>query len=220
MKKCIFFACRMIEQEIRSLIKEVDFPYPIYFIPPNLHATPEKLQEYLQNAIDNTENVDAIIISVGRCGNSTIGLKASTADLILPRCDDCIDILLSKGKLAQRVRPEKGCFLTESWVKNTDDLDVNMDKLTEKYGEFEAKSLIRTMYYGYKYFYIIDTGLYDMTGVADYILPTAELIDADIKILPGHYNTLRKMMSLDFDDDFIVVPKGGFVTENDFNISL
>ena len=44
--KTVLFACRMIEQEIKTFSQEENFPYPIYFMPPNLHADPDLLREY------------------------------------------------------------------------------------------------------------------------------------------------------------------------------
>lgn len=214
--KSVLLACRMIEQEINVFLQEGDFPYPVYFIPPNLHSDPEKLREYLQNTIDSFTNVDRIILSVCQCGNGTVGLKATTAQLVLPRCSDCIDLLLSEESLSQLERPSKGCFFTESWVKYTKDESFSLEKLQEKYGEYEGKMLMRNMFYGYKYFYLIDTGFYDMSKVADEILPQAEVIDVDIKVIPGRCGTLRKMIGCDFDSDFLVIPKGGTISETDF----
>lgn len=214
--KSVLLACRMIEQEIKAFLDEEDFPYPVYFIPPNLHSDPDMLREYLQNTIDSFTNVDRIILSVCQCGNGTVGLRATTAQLVLPQCSDCIDLLLSEESLSQLQRPAKGCFLTESWVKYTKDDSLSLEKLQEKYGAYEGKMLLRTMYYGYKYFYLIDTGFYNISKVADEILPKAEVLDVDIKVIPGKCGTLRKMISCKFDSDFLIIPKGDVIKESDF----
>lgn len=216
MKNCIFVACPMIEKEVEFVLKTDGFPYPVIFLPPDLHKGPEELHKYLQAFIDRTRNVDTIMLSVARCGNSTVGLKATTANLVIPKCDDCIDLLLSTQGFHSLKRPERSCFFTESWLKYMGDFEFSFAALMEHYGEGSAVDVARTMFQGLHDFYVVDTGVFPVPPVKDYIRPLAKVIGAEIKVIPGSFWVLRKMMSMEIDDDFIVIPRGNIVREQDF----
>ena len=76
MKKYMMIACEIIEDEIRAIMEQHELSYPILFLPPDLHQLPQKLNEYLQDLINRIDNVDYLILPMGRCGNGTIGLKS------------------------------------------------------------------------------------------------------------------------------------------------
>jgi electron transfer flavoprotein alpha subunit len=100
-------ACYSIKNELMSAVKESGFP--IHFVPRDLHLFPEKLKRYLQDMIDSMENVDYILLPMGRCGNGTIGLLSEKASLVLPKCGDCIDLIISKDD-AKAERPKYSFF--------------------------------------------------------------------------------------------------------------
>lgn len=218
MKNYFVISCHMIENELLSLMEKHHVSWPIYFIPPDLHGDMDKLRDYLQNIIDSIKNVDGIVLTISRCGNATVGLKASSAPLILPRGADCIDLLLSEQHLEERKRPEKSIYLTESWVVNTESTDFSFPKLCEKYGEETAETIMKSMYENYKYYYILDTGTFDTELLAEYIAPQAEMLEMEIKTVPCRCGALEKLVKGEFDDDFLIVPRGETIRETDFLI--
>lgn len=62
-----------------------------------------------------------------------------------------------------------------------------------------------------KDFYIIDTGTYNTKEVEEYIRPLVNVLDGQILSVKGTYGVLRKIARQQFDDDFLIVPKGGEV---------
>ena len=218
MKNYFVISCHMIENELLSLMEKHHVSWPVYFIPPDLHGDMDKLRDYLQNIIDSIKNVDGIVLTISRCGNATVGLKASSAPLILPRCADCVDLLLSEQHLEERKRPEKSIYLTESWVVNTESTDFSFPKLCEKYGEETAETIMKSMYENYKYYYILDTGTFDTELLAEYIAPQAEMLEMEIKTTACRCGALEKLVKGEFDDDFLIVPRGETIRETDFLI--
>ena len=77
------------------ILAEHKLDTPVYFLPRRLHADPKELAEYLQNTIDSFDNVDRILICVSGCGGGTAKLRATTAELVIPKTRDCLDLLLS-----------------------------------------------------------------------------------------------------------------------------
>lgn len=218
MQNYVVISCHMIENELMELMAENNVSWPVYFIPPDLHGDMDKLRNYLQNIIDNVRNVDAVILTISRCGNATVGLEATSADLILPRCADCIDLLLSEDKLENRKRPMRSIFMTESWVTAMENTEYSYEHLCECHGEETAEAILKAMYDKYQYYCLVDTGVYDTDLVKEYITPKAEMLGMEIKKLPGCCGALKKLVRGEFDDDFLIVPKGERIYEGDFLI--
>ena len=214
-KTYLMLACPILRDEIMMAAAQTAVKFPILFIPTDLHQTPEKLKAYLQNAIDNLFHVDVIILPMGRCGNGTLGLKSDRATIVLPKCDDCISLILSKESF-QVERPKYTYFLTDGWLREKGAINNEYDRTREKYGEEKAKMVMDMLYGSYKYFSLMDTGTYDLATAKEKVRPLAELVQLEINSLPGYCGVLKKMMRLEFDENFIIVPAGEEVKEEHF----
>ncbi len=73
--------------------------YPVIWISSDYHNNPEKLKVKLQSEIDQVQDADKILLGYGCCGNAIVDLKATTADLLFFKADDCIEILLTRPTL-------------------------------------------------------------------------------------------------------------------------
>ena len=105
--KQVILSCPTLKKEILHLIEELNLDTPVYFLPKRLHSNPQELAEYLQNTIDSFANVDRILICVSGCGGGTAKLRATTAELVIPKTRDCVDILLSKTDIKSINRAPK-----------------------------------------------------------------------------------------------------------------
>ena len=211
MTKYLMVTCEILKDEINEILKDKPVSYPIIYLPPDLHTFPEKLNQYLQDMLDRVENVDYILLPMGRCGNGTLGLKSKSASLVLPRCEDCVNLLLSDENLSVE-RPQCSMFFTAGWLRNATSANNEYSRTIEKYGKEKADMVMNMMYSGYKYFTVIDTGAYDKAAVINTLRPLAEVVDVEINEKPGRYGVLRKMLRLDFDNNFVIVPPGERVT--------
>ena len=119
--------------ELKAALAAASSDAVAYFIPRRLHSDPKELHEYLQDMIDHFHNVDKIVLCVSGCGGGTAGLRASSAELIVPRTRDCLDVLLSGESLAALERDISGVYFTESWMECTKESEIDLDKLTEKW---------------------------------------------------------------------------------------
>ncbi len=213
MKNYLMLACTIIQDEVRAAPDKGNFP--ILFIPPDLHLIPDKLREYLQDLIDRIDNVDAILMPMGRCGNGTIGLHSKTAAIILPRCGDCIDLMLSKENLSAE-RPTHTYFLTAGWLREKNAINREYEATVEKYGREKADMVMGMIYANYRSFGFINTGTYDLAPAREKIRPLAESVGVEISEMEGKCSVLHKMMRLEFDDNFVIVPPGEIVGEAHF----
>jgi hypothetical protein len=209
-------ACRNIENELLAAMKAAGSGFPVLFIPRETHLLSDKLRAYLQGLIDSLENVDHILLPMGRCGNGTLGLVSKKASLVLPRCNDCIDLLLSGGHLKPE-RPRHAYFLTAGWLGSPSSIDTEYSYSVNKYGDTTGKEIIRMIYQNYRYFTFVDTNSYDLEAAKEKIMPLAGTAGMEINSMDGPCGVLQKMARLEFDGNFAVIPPGEAVSEAHFS---
>lgn len=93
-----------------------------------------------------------------------------------------------------------------------------MDKIIRSRDEKEGKAFLRKLYKGFEHFYIIDTGVYEIEPVREYLEKLRKILDGQIDIIPGKYGILRKIADDDFDEDFLILKKGETVSESYFTL--
>ncbi len=207
--KQVILSCPTLKKEIQHLLEEYNLDTPVYFLPRRLHSDPKELAEYLQNTIDSFYNVDRILICVSGCGGGTAKLKATTAELVIPKTRDCVDLLLSGDDLKSISRAKNGIFMTESWLDFMRNSELNLDRQIAEKGKEEGEAWLRKMFKGFEHFYIVDTGVYDTKAVEAELRPLVDVLDGTIETVPGKYGLLRKLITGDIDDNFRVIPKEG-----------
>ncbi len=206
MKNRVIIACRTLEREIQAAMRETGNSCLVYFLPLKFHVAPKEMAVELQRIIDSLENVDEVLVCVSGCGGSTKNLKATTADIIIPKTRDCIDILLSDstGKIN---RDKNGIFFTDNWLTFFKESPMAFEKLVKEYGKEEAKEKFRQIYKGFEHFYIVDTGTYNVEEVKGYLKPLVDLLDGEITVIKGKYEILKKMIAGQMDDGFRLIKK-------------
>lgn len=204
--KRVILSCPTLKRELEALLQDKKADTNIIYLPSELHSSPRNLHAFLQTMIDmQPKDVQQILLCVSGCGGATKGLTATTAELVIPKTMDCIDVLLSGSGIS---RNAKGIFLTESWMQFFKASVLDYGTMVRKCGKDRAEERLKTIYRGFEHFYIIDTGTYDVATVSDYIRPLVELLDGTLDIISGNYHILRKIVSGCIDEDFQVVPKG------------
>lgn len=173
----------------------------------------ETLQQIIDDNGSNQTPADEIVICVSGCGKATCNLTASSCNLVVPRTMDCIDILLSGSNTP---RPRGAIFLTASWMKFMQASSICHEKLISKHGYEKASEKLRTIYKGFTDFYIIDTGTYDIRTVENYISPLIDILAGQTIKIPGRYQILEKLLSGNYDEDIIQIPKGNTLLITEF----
>ena len=134
--KRTLIACSMMEDEINSTLNQLNISIPIVWIDRGFHNTPEKLKQELQNQIDQLQNQDEILLAFGLCGNGTEGLCSQNTKLILPRFDDCINMLLCTGQRSSRALTQAdSLYLTRGWTLDKESILQQYDLIREQYDE-------------------------------------------------------------------------------------
>jgi len=213
-KKYMMIACQNIQDEITDTMRNAGLNYPVLYLAAGTHDTPDKMRATLQTMIDSLTGIDYLILPMGRCGNATVGLKSNRFSLVLPKCEDCINLVLSKDSLKVN-RPKGTFFFTDGWLRSSMSARKEYDRTVKKYGEEQADLVMNMIYGGYQHFALLDTGLYDLDRAKSQLEPLAKVVSVDFPIIPSPYGVLKKMVKLEFENDnFVVIPPGKTVNED------
>ncbi|MCG0276677.1 MAG: DUF1638 domain-containing protein [Thermosediminibacteraceae bacterium] len=205
--KNIVIACEAIYDELNLAINETRSEYPVIWIDSEYHSNPDRLRLKLQQEIDSQKNVDNIILAYGFCGNAILGLTASTANLIFPKTDDCISMLLSKpGGKCRRV---KGAYyLTRGWINSPRSLTMEYKNAVKRYGEERTKRIFQLMLKNYNKLMLIDTGAYNVADCWKEAQKLAGALGLELFIEKGDLYLLKRMLTGPYDDQFCIINRG------------
>ncbi|MCR4435237.1 MAG: DUF1638 domain-containing protein [Clostridiales bacterium] len=211
--KSLIISCRTIKAEVDKVIEETGCNYPVLYVESGLHNEPEKLKSVLGELLFRTSNVEQVLLVMGYCGNSVMGLKPENFRLIIPRADDCITMLLGSSKRRKEVQNEAATyFFSRGWLDYWEDMEKTMfdeiRRTEEKYGKERANRFMRLAFKHYKRMGVIDTGDFDLEKMMVKARQHAEMMGLNCEVIPGTLNFLRKFLTGPWDDDFIIINPG------------
>jgi len=195
----------------------VDVPHEVLDF--GLHLRPGDLRESLQRKIEEaSQGADVLLLGYGLCSMAVVGLRATTAHLVIPRVDDCIALFLgSCDAYREQARKEPGTYyLTKGWIEVGDSPFSEFQRLVEKYGEAKAERMVRLMLKNYTRLGFINTGQYEIERFREYAQTTARKFDLRFEELDGSPALVKKMVFGPWDDEFLVVAPGETVQYTDF----
>lgn len=213
--KTIVVACNTLRNELETAIANTQCPYPVYWIESGLHQYPARLKDRIQEEMDNFSNIYTLLLVFGYCGNSVLGLTPPSFDLVFPRVDDCITLLLGSVEARKEIERLGSYFLTEGWLEHENNLWKEYQYTLEKYGEDRGKRLFALMLKHYTNLVIIDTGCYDIGRFRKRAEEIASHLGLSLETVPGTTRYLEKLLTGPHDREFIRIPPGKTVTLND-----
>jgi hypothetical protein len=205
-------ACATVVEEMRPLLPP-DVPYEVLDF--GLHLRPQDLKRVLQDKIDDaSRQADVVILGYGLCSMAVIGLRATTATLVVSRSDDCIAIFLgSCSAYKQQTSTEPGTYyLTKGWIEVGDSPFSEYEKLVAKYGEAKAMRMLKLTLNNYTRLAFINTGQYNLEEYRDYARRNSEKFGLRYEEIDGSPALVQKMIFGPWDDEFVVVPPGETIT--------
>ncbi|ADG83460.1 hypothetical protein Tfer_1304 [Thermincola ferriacetica] len=208
-------ACETLLDELNLAIRETGCQYPVIWVESEYHIDPNELRKRLQKEIDALTNVDNILFAYGCCGNGLVGLKASTANLIIPKTDDCISMVLSEpGKIFERRK--ETYFLTKGWMESSKGLLNEYWHTLKRYGEKRAKKIFALMLKHYHHLMLIDTKAYNLEEWLNKARELAQNTHLELAVTEGGIWFLKKLLTGPYDENFCVVKKGETVNIGHF----
>ena len=150
-------ACRVFEKEIHEMLGDAH-EHALIMLDFGYHRRPLILQQKLQEIIDSAKGVDAILLLYGRCGG-VLNLKARSAPVVIPRVNDCFDLMLGCRERFSIFSDEPGTyFLSNGWVQKDGTPYEKADKMKRRLGRLDIK-IMEDIYSGYRRIFFVRTGI-------------------------------------------------------------
>jgi hypothetical protein len=155
-------ACDVLTREVCTLIAGSPHVFDVEFTEKDSHNNSDNLRRIIQEKIDRSvgKKYDSILLAYGLCGNSTAGLEAKDAQVVLPRAHDCCTLFLGskeRFRLHFQHNPSQP-FSSPGYMERSDVLfhdgqggkEMEKDPVyleyVQKYGEDNAKYVWETMH--------------------------------------------------------------------------
>jgi hypothetical protein len=221
----VVLACRVFQNSLENLIPH-DLANQVTFFDYALHRVPRNLQRTIQSAIDSIEQPSLIILGYGLCGNGLHNIRAGAHTLLIPRTDDCIAILLGSYQAYRREFDNEPAtyYLSKGWLEGGSTPLMEYQENIEKYGEKKAAWLMDYQYHNYKRLALIVQDLQELEKYRPAAMEVAKYCERwglRYDEITGTDTMLRQLFEIAIGldqagDEFLVVPPGGVLTQNQF----
>lgn len=215
----MIIACKTIEQELLAAMERVGCQDPVMWLESGLHNWPDKLRSRIQELLDGCEGADSVLLAMSFCGNSVVGLKTHDFQLVIPRSDDCITLIL--GSHARRQAVKATFFLTEGWLRGEMNLWKEYQVCLERYGEKRGKRIFSALLAHYENLALVDTGCFDREKVEREVREIARVLGLNYISLEGTLDHLTALLTGPWEEArFVRVPPRSEVTAGMCSLTL
>ena len=217
--KTVIVACRTLEAELRFAMKKTGIGYPVNWMESGLHNVPKELNTRLQSTLDAII-AQRVLIVLGFCGNSIKGIKTGGFEMIIPRVDDCISLLLGSADIRANISAKHAAyFLTEGWLRGERNLWVEYMHALEKYGEEEAQEIAEMMYGHYRTLCLLDNGVEPIEALTEKTKIIAETLGLDQMVIPASISYIENLLTGPWPEDrFLVKTPWESITAEDLHL--
>jgi len=233
--KARIIACEVFYRELSLALAESEHVLDARFIPFGLHDTPSELRARLQEEIDEAEGqgYDYLILGYGLCSRGTADLRAGSVPIVIPRAHDCITLFLgsraaynneflghpgtyyySPGWIERKSGEVRQGFVEEAKEAAKKD---RFQEYCEKYGRENAEYLVEQeslWLQNYTRAAYIHMGLGPADRFREYVRGVAASHGWNYEEIAGDMTLIRRLVSGNWDDDFLVVPPGASIEES------
>ena len=216
----VVIACQTLEDEIVLAQKNAGTELPVKYMESGLHERPKKLAEALKALIKEAEEqgFGRALLCLGQCGNSLCGISSDTMEIVLPKVDDCLSLLI--GSTAEKARigaKDKAFFLTMGWLRGESTIMSQYERSAEKYDEETAISILEMMYANYRTIGLIDAGSAPIDTLYEKTADVAKLLGLERRVYPGTTKYIENLLTGPWPAErFITKQPGQAISELDF----
>lgn len=214
----IIFACSSLKAYVEEAQKICNTAYPVVYLDKKYHVEPADMKQCILKEEENLpKEVDTILVAMGFCGGAWDHVMLSRR-AVIPRVDDCVSLLLQRSDTYIPNLKETGHL----YMVEQNPEDFSFEKLLNDPGEVPpglTKEQLFHMYFdSYHWLDIVDTGLTDCyaESYVEKAQENADLIGADLGYVEGGNHLLEKLVSGQWDEQFLVAEPGHLIRHSDF----
>lgn len=219
--KTAVIACQIMQDELSHAMEKTGCGYPIVWLEQELHNVPERLHAAVQAALDGLD-ADRALLAMGFCSNAIQGLRVPVAELICPRVDDCISLLL--GSVRRRVevaREYAAYYFTEGWLRGERNIWVEHRHMLEEYGEELTAELERDMYGHYRTLALLDCGVGPVEPLVEKTREIADGLHLEQRVIPASVAYLEQLLTGPWPaEKFLTLRRGARITAEDLVLDV
>jgi hypothetical protein len=216
-------ACDVIKNEILRVLGDKDIPR--LFMEFALHEKPKEMPSAINKAVEELreKGSERTLLGYGLCSNGTVGVS-SEGGLSIPRCHDCVSMLLGSPKRYMEVfEAYPGTlFYTEGFYRNAGDLLTTLEtKYIPRLGERLAWKGMRLEIANYRYLCLVDNGVGDMEYLRKRVKECAKAFDKEYMELKADLSFFEKLIEGPRDEEeFVTLGPGEAIREDFFHANL
>jgi len=207
----VIISCRTIENELLAAMKATGCSFPVLWLDSGLHNWPDKLRNHIQVLLDRCDEFDTVLLAMSFCGKSVVGLRTHDFQLVIPRCDDCITLLL--GSVEKRLSLSGTYYLTEGWLKGELNIWKEYRLCIEKYGEKRGKRIFAAMLKHYQNLALLDTGCFDRDLMEIQVQKIADGLNLQYIRVEGTLDQIKALLEGKWKKEhFVIVSQNSVVS--------
>ena len=121
-KRLLVIACEVFHRELSALAARSPRITDVVFLPKGLHDLETgRMRALIQKEIDaaSPEKYDLVVLAYGLCNNGTLGLRARSIPISIPRAHDCITLFFgSRRRYREYFDANPGTYYhTTGWLE-------------------------------------------------------------------------------------------------------
>ncbi|MDR1082207.1 MAG: DUF1638 domain-containing protein [Deltaproteobacteria bacterium] len=214
-------ACDVIRGEIEMALDGRDIPMKVLEFA--LHEKPALMPAAVNAAVE--ELVDSlgcrrIALGYGLCSNGTVGVNCSAGDLTVPRCHDCISMLLGSPARYMRLFAENPgtMWYTDGWIRNgADPLSFYEHRYAPRMGPKKAHKAMSLEIVNYTAFCLINNGVGDVPFLRERVRESAKFFGKEFREVEADLGYFRAFVDGPWPgEDFLVLSPGEKVDASSF----
>lgn len=219
--KTVILTCSSLQMYVDFAQQAMKTSYPVIQIDRLYHVDPARMKQVIREELEKYRNtIDTLLVAMGFCGGVWDQVTAPVRTVI-PRVDDCVSLLLATDDQYVPNRKDTGhLYLYE---KNPEEFSATslLKDYRNSSDEFQGMSeefLFHMWFDQYHYLDIIDTGHNDCYEEAyvEAAQSNADKIHATLDYRQGSNRILEKLVSGQWDEQFLVAEEGHVIRHADF----
>lgn len=216
--KAVLLACSSLTKDVMAAQEKMHTNHPVIWLNRKYHADPKEMRRQIQKTLSELDpTADTVLVAMGFCGGSW-GDLAARQRIVIPCVDDCITLLLHTDDRKASNLKQTGHFYFRELDAGEISLESMEKRLCQSRGEAQGRALFHQWFDPFTHIDIIDTGTYD-SYAPDHLRQVqrdADLTQCAVRHVPGSIRILEKLVSGQWDEQFLIVEPGNSLAWKDF----